>query len=291
MTRDNGNFREFFLCDSAPMYVQRWSPPGNPVTDFPVVLVHGGAHTGVCWSECPDERPGWAHALASRGRTAFVIDWPGTGRSSGVHRSLTAGPRPVIMGLCALLQHIGPALIIAHSIGATIAAKVMEELPLLVAGFVALAPAPPGNIRGSRPSAPPAEAIVFEDEYLRRFFCNAPRFPLDSFHHYRRTLTELSPSIFNAVASRDGSTDLVLDRLAEIAAVPSLVIGAEYDLLVPEHISGAVADLLKADYAMPGRDWGLSGFGHMMPIEVGSEAILDRILDWSGRQDRPQPRK
>jgi len=146
--------------------------------------------------------------------------------------------------------------------------------------IIALAPAPPGNLRGSRPPAPPDEAVRFDADHLRQFFCNADLFPLAAFDRYRRTLCALSPSIFNAVAARNGSSDLVLERLAEIAAVPTLVIGAEQDQLVPASISGAVADLLKADYVMVGRDWGLPGFGHMMPIEIGSEAILERALDW-----------
>jgi pimeloyl-ACP methyl ester carboxylesterase len=274
--------REFFVGDDFPMYVQQWNACADPASGprIPVSLVHGGAHTGVCWSDCPDGRPGWTHMLADRGWTTFVIDWPGVGRSTGMRDSLADGPRSVVAGLLALLQKIGPSLVIAHSIGATIAAKAMDEAPHLFAGFIALAPAPPGNIRGSRPPAPPEEAIRFDDAYLRQFFCNADRFPLAAFDRYRRTLCGLKPSIFNAVAARNGSTELVLERLAEIAAIPSLVIGAEQDYLVPAPLSRAVADLLKADYVMVGRDWGLPGFGHMMPIEIGSEAILERALEW-----------
>jgi hypothetical protein len=27
-------------------------------------------------------------------------------------------------------------------------------------------------------------------------------------------------------------------------------------------------------------DWGLAGFGHLMPIERGNELIAERLLDW-----------
>jgi len=39
---------EFYICYEHPMYVQRWGPPkdGSPR----VVLIHGGVHTGVCWT-------------------------------------------------------------------------------------------------------------------------------------------------------------------------------------------------------------------------------------------------
>ena len=51
--------------------------PGKP----PVVMVHGGGHTGTCYLATPDLRPGWAPRFAAAGRNVFVPDWPGHGRS------------------------------------------------------------------------------------------------------------------------------------------------------------------------------------------------------------------
>ena len=47
----------------------------------PVVLVHGGAQTGVHWEVTPDGRPGLAPLLAALGRPVYVVDLPGIGRS------------------------------------------------------------------------------------------------------------------------------------------------------------------------------------------------------------------
>jgi hypothetical protein len=41
-----------------------------------------------------------------------------------------------------------------------------------------------------------------------------------------------------------------------------------------------VAESLGARHVSVGKDWRLSGFGHMMPIETVSEEILKRYLDW-----------
>jgi hypothetical protein len=42
----------------------------------------------------------------------------------------------------------------------------------------------------------------------------------------------------------------------------------------------AVAELLGTPHISVGKDWGLSGFGHRIPIESGSEEILKRCPDW-----------
>jgi hypothetical protein len=50
--------------------------------------------------------------------------------------------------------------------------------------------------------------------------------------------------------------------------------------------STAVAESLGAPHISVGKDWGLSGFGHMIPIESGSEEILKRCLDWFANAGR-----
>jgi len=41
-----------------------------------------------------------------------------------------------------------------------------------------------------------------------------------------------------------------------------------------------VADLFGVAHILPGAEWDLHGFGHMIPIELGSEAIAERVLSW-----------
>lgn len=59
------------------MYVRRLGSGDLP----PVVLVHGGAQTGMHWELTPDGRPGLAPLLSELGRPTYVVDLPGVGRS------------------------------------------------------------------------------------------------------------------------------------------------------------------------------------------------------------------
>src|SRR5580700_585555 len=124
---------EFFVCDEHPMYVQRWGPTTSSLR---VVLIHGGVHTGVCWTTRPDGQHGWAQYLAEQGWTAFVVDWPGVGRSAGTGTHLQSRAEHVVSALVALVRDIGPTLLIGHSFGGAIAAKVTDIAPKHVVGLI-----------------------------------------------------------------------------------------------------------------------------------------------------------
>src|SRR5216683_3598881 len=181
-------YSEFFISDEHPMYVQRWSPTkGDPLlpSSSGAVLVHGGVHTGVCWTARPDRQPGRAQYLALQGWTAYVVDWPGVGRSTGMATLLQSTAEQIVTALAALVRDIGPTLLIGHSIGAALAAKVMDVASKQVTGLISIAPAPHGNIVGSFPPVATDQVITFDGDAMRRFFCNAPRFPKDSIDQYR----------------------------------------------------------------------------------------------------------
>src|SRR4029077_10992414 len=125
---------EFYISDEHPMYVQRWGAAKDG--SLRVVLVHGGVHTGVCWTARPDGQPGWAQYLAERGWTAFVVDWPGVGRSAGTGTLIESTAEHIVTALVAVVRKIGPTLLIGHSIGAALAAKVMEEASEQVTGLI-----------------------------------------------------------------------------------------------------------------------------------------------------------
>ena len=275
--------REFFVCDEYPMYVQRWGAGGDdraarrkPV----IVLVHGGVHTGVCWTSCPDGRPGWARLLAAQGWSVYVVDWPGVGRSSGTEPLLTSSADAIVIAVAALARQVGPVLLVGHSIGGAIAAKVMEVAAEHVVGLISIAPAPHGNIALPLPPVPEDQLVRFDEEAMQRLFCNAPRFPREAVSDYRRSLCAMSPLVFNALGARNGSQALVIKDLEAVAHIPKLVVAGDEDQLVVTAASLQVAQALGALHVVVGRDWGLAGFGHMMPIEVGSEEILARALAW-----------
>ncbi|HEY7967053.1 MAG TPA: alpha/beta fold hydrolase [Solirubrobacteraceae bacterium] len=63
-----------------PMYVE-WEAPAKRPHGVPWVLVHGGGGQGTDYLTTPDGRLGWARLLVEHGRTVYVVDRPGHGRS------------------------------------------------------------------------------------------------------------------------------------------------------------------------------------------------------------------
>jgi pimeloyl-ACP methyl ester carboxylesterase len=63
------------------MYVQYQIPQAKKRRAYPVVLVHGGAHTGKTYEETPDGRMGWAEYFVRHGIATYVVDHSGRGRS------------------------------------------------------------------------------------------------------------------------------------------------------------------------------------------------------------------
>jgi pimeloyl-ACP methyl ester carboxylesterase len=66
---------------SGAMYVQRLVPVEKRYR-WPLVLIHGGALTGVTWETTPDGREGWSTMFARRGFDVLVIDQAWRGRSA-----------------------------------------------------------------------------------------------------------------------------------------------------------------------------------------------------------------
>src|SRR5467141_2010716 len=66
--------------DHPPTYYEVLTPAAGSAKP-PVVMIHGGAHTGACYLATPDGRQGWAHVFVAQGYQVVVPDWPGLGRS------------------------------------------------------------------------------------------------------------------------------------------------------------------------------------------------------------------
>jgi hypothetical protein len=156
-----------------------------------------------------------------------------------------------------------------------LAAKAAAVAAEHVTGLISIAPAPGGNLPGDRAPVPDDQPVTFDEDAMRRFFCNAPRFPQKAIDQYRRSLCAMSPGVFNALSSVNGSQDLVIEDLAAFAPISKRVVAAT-TINSSAAISTAVATSLGAAHITVGKDWGLASFGHMIPIETGSDEILDR---------------
>lgn len=184
------------------MYVQFQVPKKKPFR-YPVIMVHGGGHSGKTYETTPDGREGWFTSFTRRGFAPYVVDDPNRGRtcceSTQIHKvrlgladpstlplaSQTAiqpawnlfrfGPefpdpfpgvqfpvdletveqymRQLVLsyrapeeldkikdGIVALLEEIGPAILMIHSQSGGPGLNAVLERPDLVKGFIAIEP-------------------------------------------------------------------------------------------------------------------------------------------------------
>lgn len=283
-----------------PMYVEYRVPlgAGVPAARVPLVLVHGGAHTGVCYTSTPDDRPGWAAHFVDRGYPVYVVDWPGHGRSPMPPDFASMSTLRVVDALGALLDRIGRAVLVTHSMSGPIGWQVAERWPELVAAVVGVAPGTPANLQPPYPAStlvppdhpatksvfgapwytPEDAPLRFNEESVRRDWANTPRFPVQAFDAYMSTLVPESARAVNERNNVEGM-GLALRDPDALRRMPILVLTGDCDTRHPREADEAVAQALGAEFLWLA-DEGYTGHGHMMMIEHGNEAIAERILRW-----------
>ena len=62
------------------MFVE-YQIPKDQKYRYPVIMVHGGGHTGKTYETTPDGREGWFTTFARRGFSPYVVDAPNRGRT------------------------------------------------------------------------------------------------------------------------------------------------------------------------------------------------------------------
>lgn len=325
------------------LYVQQFRPPTEAPQLGSIVLIHGAAHSGSCWTRTVDGRPGWAQKFAHSGFDVYVIDTPGVGRSSGSgrHRAegrLSQGEVELLFtnvsahqlwpgsichtqwpgsgtrhdaifdeyyqslvpystdtcrieaqmrtAVAALLDRIGPAVLITHSQSGPAGWAIADERPGLVTRVVAVEP-------GGLPYFSDLLGTPAEDSLLPWGLTSTPisRHPaasqaLASFRH---------PD--GDQAPKRWVPPEVEYRLATLADIPVLVVTGEASYHVDYH--ECIADYLAAGGVhvtqMHLREVGIAGNGHMMMLEQNSDAIAAAITDWlsptllGGERDHGQP--
>jgi pimeloyl-ACP methyl ester carboxylesterase len=183
------------------MYVQ-YQIPQHTQYRYPVIMVHGGGHTGKTYETTPDGREGWYTLFTRRGFAPYVVDDPNRGRSccepTRIHlvRLGLAAPSTlpsttiyskesawstfrfgaeypetyggskfpfealdqyaaqwvftyrdpeeldkITAGIVALLDSIGPAILVTHSQSGNLGLRATFERPDLVKAYVSVEPA------------------------------------------------------------------------------------------------------------------------------------------------------
>jgi pimeloyl-ACP methyl ester carboxylesterase len=267
------------------------------VARLPIVMIHGGFHTGQAYLETPDGRAGWAHLFALRGHDVYVPDWPCHGRSPGLENITSLSTNDIATALASVVAAVGPALLLAHSAGGPLAWSLAERLPAQVCAVIGVAPGAPANRVPVLPDDALHVAALASDAaagcpvysvldkpvtatpaFVREFWANAPRFPQHAFDRYVATVVPESPIVLNERFNIGGKGLALRDRDL-VAARPILVVTGEHDARHPKPVDQALATYLNADFIwLP--DLGICDNGHMLMIENNSHEIAQVLFDW-----------
>jgi pimeloyl-ACP methyl ester carboxylesterase len=282
------------------VHVTTLPSPADLPRKTPLVFVHGGSHTGACYIETPDGRDGWARYTAARGRTSYVIDWPGHGGSPSPVPLHELSMQHVADAIVELLADVGPAVLVTHSMGGVVGWRAAELARDNVKAVVAIAPGPPANLQPGlesaeivrirdtdpqryaelgRPAVLPMHApVVPARETALAMWANSARFPYDAVDGYIAALVNESPRAMNERSNLDGM-GLRVAGPAALAGIPIVVITGDSDPRHPRVTDERIATYFGADFIWLA-DRGMPGHGHMMMIEHGNDAIADLFLNW-----------
>jgi pimeloyl-ACP methyl ester carboxylesterase len=284
----------------ASVHVTTIAPPAGAAHTTPILFIHGGSHTGACYLATPDGRAGWAPYVAAHGRTAYVVDWPGHGKSDSADPLHELSMQHVADAVAELLAEIGPAILVTHSMGGVVGWRAAELARANVAAIVAIAPGPPANLQPpldereivrvreadpqrwaelGRPAASPRGTPVPPvRETALAMWANSDHFPHAHIETYLAALVNESPRAMNERANLNGE-GLRIAGPEALAGIPIAVITGDQDPRHPRVADEGIATYFGAEFIwLPER--GLPGHGHMMMIEAGNEAIADIFLDW-----------
>jgi pimeloyl-ACP methyl ester carboxylesterase len=191
----------------------------------------------------------------------------------------------------ALLDEIGPAVLLIHSQSGAYAWPIADARPKLVKAIVAVEPNGP-PVHDIEFSGPPD---WFADNPKRKRFglCQVPLAyhpPLKQGEEltFERQVKPEAPGLVRGWLQAEPAR-----RLPNLAEIPILILVAEasyhaaYDHCTAAYLeqAGVKNTFLRLE------DIGIRGNGHMMMLEKNSDRIAGVILDWLQKALRPRPKK
>ena len=327
---------------SGQMYVEYQIPAELRAGAYPIIMVHGGGHTGAGFQSTPDGRPGWADYFVGHGWPVYVVDQPGRAKSpyvDAVYGSLGSPPavsqaqdlwaasekaspavrwpqatlhtqwpgdgshlhgdqvfdqyyahlapgigngalqeRLTANALVALLEKLGPSVVLIHSQPGTALWVMADTRPDLVKALVAVEPSGPPIYNETVPNPPFAGPPV-----------TRPWGPSINRLTYEPAATDPSQLSIMHQAQPDGPglTACWLQaeparQLPRLARLPILHLLSESSYHAPyDHCTtkwlnqaGVATDFVKLT------DLGIFGNGHLMAVEKNNLEIAGVIEQW-----------
>lgn len=246
--------------------------PVGPTHPVPLLFVHGAYSGAWCWDEY------FLPWFAQHGFTAHALSLSGHGKSEGridLARMRLADYVDDVERAIATLPT--PPVLIGHSMGGFIVQKCLERLQ--TPGAVLLCPVPP---HGFAPSMlwmlmkRPLLALRL-NRVLTGSSLSAKNIRNSMFHQPiedARLVAHLRHAQPESMRAIRGLFGLEWVRTARMHRPPMLILGTEYDQLVPPREVIATGKALGAPAEI------LPDFGHAIMLERDWEIAAERILDW-----------
>ncbi|HLH21649.1 MAG TPA: alpha/beta fold hydrolase [Chloroflexota bacterium] len=274
----------FFFTGEWPysMYVE-YEKPARPTHTVPVIMVHGSNQTGAEYWMTPDGRLGWAPYFLDKGWEVYTVDWPGQGRSPTPPDFATMPYDVLIDNLVELLQRVGPAVMITHSMSGTAGWPVAERAGDKLAALIAIAPGPPANMQpeSSTLAQPEDGPQRCSGACLWDFYAVSDLFPKEAFGEWEKSSVSTSARMVNQRQNYQGTGPHVSGPEI-LANIPAIVVTGDMDPRHSREADAATAHWFGKEHVwLPDR--GLPGHGHQMMIEHGNLQVADVLLDWLSR--------
>jgi pimeloyl-ACP methyl ester carboxylesterase len=218
--------------------------------------------------------------------------WPGSGtRGDAIFEQFQASQSPSMptdsirmdqlnrAAAVALLQKIGPAIVMTHSRSGTFGWEIADDVPQLVRGIVAVEPSGP-PFYNELPT-PSAAGVV-----ARQFGIALDRLTYDPPVNSAADLSprrEAKPQAEGLVSCWSAA---VPHKLTKLAAIPVTIITAEASYHSPfDHCTSQyLTQMGVANEFIPLAGKGIHGNGHMMMLEKNNLEIAAVIADWIARK-------
>ena len=315
----------------------------NPTQPYPMVFVHGGGSNGSTWITCPDGRRGWAPFFVEHGFGAYMVDWPGVGRSfhqeafygpaqnrasvEDAEKRLTdiaqhrlwpqaklhsqwpgtgragdpvfdnmmdargsSGPADVALtqaltrdALSALLDRIGPAIIVTHSASGHIGWAIGDKRPEAVKALIQLEPSGPPvhDVTSIGEDAPYAESASAARPWGLTAVPLAYDPPVNdpTELHFVRASGQPTPERALGWLQAEPAR-----RLVNLSRVPILMLTAEASYhAVYDHATSEYLDQAGVDHTyIRLEEIGIHGNGHKLNTELNNLEIAETVRRWIG---------
>ena len=249
---------------------------------WPIVFIHGCCgNGGTYWDVTPDGRPGWATIALAAGYVTYVVDLPGHGRAPQPPDFASMGLDKAVAAIQDLLAEVGPAVLVGHSMGGTVIIRTLAALGPVGRDSVAAAVlVDPARVAELNVGAPPQPGLA---DRLRTVADQPERGPHGAWYSddlERRHEGWRGPESGRSFAEMVTAEFGAVGDPTPFAGVPSLLVAADPEFGIGAATVEGYRDQFDVPVAWVGADWGLPGHGHSLVVELGTDEIAGRLLDW-----------